>query len=440
MIKNVMTFSGLTGRQKTYLLFGAAYAIASILLFVVVRLGDVPSSVYDGYFPYADAMARGVLPYSEEVFVYGHWNVWEYPPLTYVFLFIPRLIGWTPASYQATYIAMTFVIFVIGLYYTERIAKDLNKNPFRVMLLYTFLMMIMFEYLVDRFDIIPTVLLIVVLSLAIRKRYEAAFVLLAAGTLLKLFPAFVFPVLLIYMISIREYRRVGLSVVFLTSVAGVIVGLLGSLGTDPFSFLGYHTDRPLEIESLMASVILFLNLFVNLDISLEFSFGSDNVVGALPDSIAPVMLWIAGGLMLACCFVYAYYAFRRRTEDLHDASLAMILILLSFLLFSTVFSGQYMVWAIPLILFCLMFVKNRTYSAFILIIFVVAEVLTQLNFALNFGLRPEGTDLYALGIIAVLLRNILLIYLFGIFACLLAGKNPPIPRKAAEYINSKIPE
>ncbi len=440
MIKNVMTFSGLTGRQKNYLLFGAAYAIASIVLFVIVRLGDVPSSVYDGYFPYADAMARGVLPYTEEVFVYGHWNVWEYPPLTYVFLFIPRLIGWTPATYQAAYIAMTFVIFMIGLYYTEKIANDLNKDPFKIMLLYTILMMIMFEYLVDRFDLIPTVLLIIVLSLMIRKRYEVAFVLLAAGTLLKLFPAFVFPVLLIYMLSMREYKRAGLSLVFLISVAGVIVGLLGSLGTNPFAFLGYHTDRPLEIESLMASIILFVDLFVDLNISFEFSFGSDNVVGALPDSIAPMMLWIAGGLMLVCCFAYAYCAFRRRTEDLHDASLAMIMILLSFLLFSTVFSGQYMVWAIPLIIFCLLLMKNRSHSAFILILFVVAEILTQLNFALNFGLRPEGADLSALGVIVVLLRNILLIYLFSIFAYLLAGKNPLIPKKMVEYINSKIPE
>ena len=57
----------ITGRQRNYILFIGIYAVLSAILFAVVYLTDMPSSVCDGYFPYADAMANGIFPYTEEV-------------------------------------------------------------------------------------------------------------------------------------------------------------------------------------------------------------------------------------------------------------------------------------------------------------------------------------------------------------------------------------
>ena len=433
-----MTFSDLNVRQKNYLLFGGIYGIASILLFVIVRLCSIPSSVYDGYFPYADAMASGIAPYTEQVYVYGYWNVWEYPPLAYLFIFIPRLIGWTPAAYQAAFIAMTFVIFLVGLYFTERIANDLGHRPFAAMLLYTVLMMGMFEFQADRFDIIPTVFIIIAFSMMIRKKYEWAFIILAIGTLIKLYPIFLAPILLIYLLSIREYKRAGTSIVASVLTALIVLGLFAVGGINPFEFLSYHTGRPLEIESLMATIVSFLNLFIGLNISTVFSFGSDNIVGSIPDSIASVMLWITGGLMVICYLAYAYISFRKKRTDLQEISISLLMVLLVFMLFSTVFSGQYIIWAIPSVILCMMLIKDKSNSAFVLIIFAVAEILTQLNFAVNFGMRGEGMDMSAIGIIVVLLRNIILVYLLGALSCMLMGKNPPVPKRLSEFIESKV--
>ena len=433
-----MTFSDLNTRQKNYLLFGGIYGIASILLFVMVRLCDIPSSVYDGYFPYADAMASGIAPYTEQVYVYGYWNVWEYPPLAYLFIFIPRLIGWTPAAYQAAFIAMTFVIFLIGLYFTERIANDLGDKPFAAMLLYTVLMMGMFEFQADRFDIIPAVLIVIVFSMMIRKKYEWAFIFLAIGTLIKLYPVFLAPILLIYLLSIKEYKRAGVSVVASVLTALMILGLFAISGINPFEFLTYHTDRPLEIESLAATIISFVNLFVNLNITTVFSYGSDNIVGSISDSIASVMLWITGGLMVVCYFAYAYITFKKKRTDLQEISISILMVLLVFMLFSTVFSGQYIIWAMPAVILCMMLIKDKSDSALVLIIFAVAEILTQLNFAVNFGMRGEGMDMNAVGIIVVLLRNIVLVYLLGALTYMLIGKNPPVPKRLSRFIESKV--
>ena len=435
-----MVFSELSTRQKHYLLFAGVYGIASVLLFVVVRLGGIPSSVYDGYFPYADAMMSGTVPYTDQVFVYGKWSVWEYPPLAYVVLFIPRLFASNPAAYEAVFIVMTFVVFLIGLYFSERMADNLGYSSFKVMLLYTVAMMLMFEFQVDRFDIIPAVITLVALSMMIEKRYEWAFVLLAVGTLMKLYPAILMPVLLIYLLSIREYKHAGISVMAAVISAAIVLGALLAIGSHPLAFLDYHTERPLEIESLAASIISFLGLFMNLEISTVFSFGSDNIVGPLPDSIASVLLWIMMGLILVVYVVYAYFAFSKKTENLRESSIAMLMTLLVFMLFSTVFSGQYMIWAIPAMAFCLLLLKNKSDSKLILVLFIVAEVLTQLNFFLNFGLRGEGMDMSTIGIVTVLIRNIVLLYLLYVLGCLLAEKRPLVPKKLSEHLGAEAPE
>ncbi len=430
----------LSTRQKHYLLFAGIYGLASLLLFVIVRLGDIPSSVYDGYFPYADAMMSGTVPYTDNVFVYGKWSVWEYPPLAYLILFIPRLFASTPVAYEAAFIVMTFAVYLIGLYFSGRMANNLGYGSFKVMLLYTVAMMLMFEFQVDRFDIIPAVITLITLSMMIEKRYEWAFVLLAVGTLIKLYPAILMPVLLIYLLSIREYKHAGTSVMAAVITAMIVLGAILAMGSHPLAFLDYHTERPLEIESFAASIISFLGLFMNLEISTVFSFGSDNIVGPLPDGVASVLLWIMVGLLLVVYVAYAYFAFSRKTENLRGSSIAMLMTLLVFMLFSTVFSGQYMIWAIPAMVFCILLLKNKSDSKLIFVLFIVAEVLTQLNFLLNFGLRGEGLDMSAVGIVTVLVRNIVLLYLLYVLACLLTEKRPLVPKKLSEHLCTETPE
>lgn len=434
------TFMKLSNRQRQYLLFGGAYGFAAILLYVLVRLFEIPSSVYDGYFPYADAMLSGTVPYTELVFAYDHYTSWEYPPLSYLFILIPRLFASNPASYQAAFIVMTLVVFLIGLYFTEKIANNLGYNPSKVMLAYTVMMMLMFEFQVDRFDIIPAVLTIIAFSMFIQKRYEWTFILLGIGTLIKLYPAFFIPILVIYLLSNKEYVRTAKSLLAVGITVAAILCVFVALDSDPFAFMTYHTERPLEIESLAASVISFLGLFVHLDITTVFSFGSDNIVGPLPDAISSVLLWVLGGLMLITYAAYAYFAFKKKGTEIYDIFTMSLMILLIFMLFSTVFSGQYIIWAIPVVLLCLVISKNKSNSMLIFLLFILIEILTQINFAVNFGMRGEGMGMSALGIIVVLIRNLTVLYLLFTLPYILSNKRPPMPKRLERYIDSKISE
>lgn len=413
----------ITSRQKCYLVFGGAYCIACVCMYAIVRLCDIPSSVYDGYYPYAEAMLDSVKPYSEMVYVYGGWHDWEYPPLAYFFLAIPGLVGHSAAGYQAAFIAMTAVFFIIGLYCCEVIAKETGRSRFRLMLIFTVMMMLMFEFMADRYDIIPVILTLAAITFAIKERYEWSFVMLALGTLTKLYPVILMPILLIYLLSKREYKHAVKGIIYAVIAVAIVIGGNMLAGVDPFAFINYHTERPLEIESLYASILSFIDLFVDLDISVSYSYGSDNLVGSLADSIGSVGLTLMCILVLISYIAYIVYLYRHKDrEDLTPSFLSAMISMTTFILFCTVFSGQYMMWLIPFILVYLVFEKNRNNSKMIFWVFIIAEVLTQVNFGVNFGMRGEGEELSAIGILIIFARNIVMMFMLYVSVRILTGK------------------
>ncbi len=404
----------LTKRQRSYVFALSLYAVLSIVLYAVVRLSDIPSSVCDGYFPYADAMMDGIFPYTRDIWVYDDWNTWEYPPLAYVFILLPRLFASSAAGYQAAFIAMTFLFFLAGLWCSERLAHHFGRRPEMIMVIYTFLMVLMFEFQTDRYDIIPAVLTLMVAVFFLEKRYVPAFLVLAVAVLAKLYPAIFLPIMAIYMLAKGERREVlkgvGAFLVFCLAVCAVFV----LCDADPLSFAKYHTDRPLEIESLAASVIEFFSIFGLTDVSYAYDYGSDNLYGSLGSSLSGLMLPLAAAAIAVFYAVFAFRAFRLKDGDVleKDAGDVCLLSMLAFILISSVFSGQYMIWLIPPVLLLYVMRGKKEEKITMLNLFVVAEAMTQINFLVNYGFRGEGEAMSDLGIVVVLIRNIVAVALF----------------------------
>ena len=86
--------------------------------------------------------------------------------------------------------------------------------------------------------------------------------------------------------------------------------------------------------------------------------------------------------------------------------------MMTFILVSTVFSGQYMVWLIPFVLLLYVIPGKREEKDTMMKLFVIGEVLTQLDFLVNFGFRGEGEAMSALGILILLMRNIMMVVLY----------------------------
>src|SRR5262249_45555026 len=114
-----------------------------------------------------------------------------------------------------------------------------------------------------RYDLVPAATVVVAYWAARSRRFPLAYGLLAVGTLLKLYPVVLVPV-----VAIEQYRALGASpfrlpprpvVLGLAVFAAVVAGgfaLAAALAPDqwlgPF---GFNAERPLQVESVPASVL-----------------------------------------------------------------------------------------------------------------------------------------------------------------------------------------
>ena len=383
------------------LLLMVPFTLVAVGLYAVVQLTGMPSSVVDGYFPYADAMFHGVFPYTEKVFVYGDWNVWEYPPLAYVFILLPRLIGSNPATYQAVYLVMVLFFVWLGMRSAGRIAEHFGFDHLKTVTVYTITMLLMAEFVFDRYDVIPMVITLLALQFFVERRYAPASAMVALGVLVKLYPLVLLPIFLIWLLRRRAFRGLGVAVVSFLLVCCLAIPFL--LIGDVSQFLGYHSDRPLEVESLFASILEAYALQApGTGMHVVYSYGSDNIVGGLADTVSGFTTYVMLASVLVMC---AFYLYVSRSDERNPLVFnAMFLVLAAFILFNSVFSAQYIIWLIPFIMLFLMTDDSgRGKGAWVL--FILLEVFTQLNFLFNFGMRADGEFLSYAGVAILLIRN-----------------------------------
>jgi hypothetical protein len=217
--------------------------------------------------------------------------------------------------------------------------------------------------LLARYDLVPALAVLAALLAARGHRFPLAYALLAVGILLKLFPVVLLPALVV-----AQVRAAGASDA--AAGAGVLgrgralwaawarlrpalagaalcvglcaVGFLAPLLRNPsgaHAFLGYATDRPIQVESFPAT-LLWLSTFAGFAATHAYSFGSDTYLGALSGGVSLVL---SVAMVVGCFAVYALQlAGRLSTERAFVACIALVL------LGSKVFSTQYVTWVLPL--------------------------------------------------------------------------------------------
>lgn len=225
--------------------------------------------------------------------------------------------------------------------------------------------------LVARFDIFPALATIGALWAAQRRRFTLAYLLLAVGVLLKLYPAFLAPLVVIEQWRTladrygerdiwpgpRDWRgwlardrwargaqtqatrgaakgaalfagivALGFGVAFLLNPSGAL------------SEFQYAGARPLQIESTPAA-LLWLATFIGIPAHPDFSFVSLNYIGPLDALLKPLS---SLALVAGCLWVYARLA--RGRLPLAQAFLALLGVIT---VTNKIFSPQYMIWLAP---------------------------------------------------------------------------------------------
>lgn len=389
--------------------FTIIFVVAAAIIYVAFQVLGVPSEVGTLYYGYAEKMVSLQMPYSD--------FPCEYPPLAMVLILIPRLFSFSSLTYQLAFGVEVYVFLLIGLVCVHRIAALYSERPSRYSDLYIILCVCLLDFILDRYDIFPTILCLLALYFFRTDRLNLAWVMIAIGTMAKLYPALMAPVLLIYlcMNGRRQEALKGVGICVAIGCATMLPFLIADPGT-MLSFLTYHMDRGMQTESLVSTFLMLFGHLGLIDIGYVFNFGSDNIFGPVPDAVAGWMLYIMALAMVAAYVAYGVTVRRGGNRDAFvGIAITCTIVIMIFMLVNKVLSSQYLVWLIPFIVL-LAPALGKAWEKRAVWLFGISIALTQINLIVNYAFREVGEPFSLLGILVLLVRNVLLVALFVIVA------------------------
>lgn len=268
------------------------------------------------------------------------------------------------------------------------------------------------------FDVFPTALALAGLALVVarprRGAVEAGLVLLALGTMTKLWPAALAAVAVVWLAG-RGETRLALRSAVAFAVVVLAVGVpFAALGGFPGTMVRFHVDRPVQIESTAATVLEVVGgSSVTGDPIRHDRFKSNGLDGGAAD----VVQALSSLALLAASLAVLWLVWRRPEVD--ALVLASLAITLAFVAFSKVLSPQYVVWLLPLA--AVAYGRGARLGPALV---VAASLVTQLWFPDHYF---DVVNQHAWAVVAVGVRNALLLMALAATARALARS----PRRAA---------
>ncbi len=206
---------------------------------------------------------------------------------------------------------------------------------------------------VSRFDALAAVCVAVGICQAMRGRLDTAALLIGLGASIKIWPIFLLPFLLppgSVATQMRVFGRMALVAVGIFALAHIFWIPFGSQARDLLGYLEFASQRPPHSESM---IVLLSSVLGYMDASqATFSFGSHNrefgSLLATSVELRLAFLLLSGVMVLAIVF-YASKNLARGELLRLQASLRLSVVAL-LLCTSMFFSGEYMIWLVPLVL------------------------------------------------------------------------------------------
>lgn len=391
-------------------LFALGMAINSYL---TTYIWKEPNGDVNEYFHYAQAFwTHQPLFHSLPV---------EYPPLSIV-PFSLTVLPPTSDGFHVVFGLWMAVLALLGYLWMVRVGGQRSAIAYAC-----YLLLGTTATLLARFDLVPALVTLGALLAAQRRRFTLAYVLLAVGVLLKLYPVFLLPPVMIahwqslasaadrdvVTALLRRLRghvagaadrlapilaRIALGCVVFIVVVGAVFGLAYALNpTGTISEFQFATYRPIQLESTPAT-LLWIGSHLGFPAGFEKTFQSWNYVGQLGGILMPLST-----IALVAGCLWAYWRQARGRLSLDRAFFATLCVVIAT---NKLFSPQYIIWVIP-------------FAALVegLDIFWLAiALLTTLDFPVFYQLVPHfwmfnyHHKLFDILMFDLLLRNGLFVY------------------------------
>jgi hypothetical protein len=319
-----------------------------VLLVLLVGLTPEPTRLIFGsdlavYRRYGLQVLAGAIPYLD-------FHV-EYPPLALVPMTLPLLALPTGGSDDLGYVWRFTLAQGVLAAATGWLLFEATGRSRSTLVVWAVLVGLAWASVALRYDLWP-VLCALVAVLAVDRRPGAAGVALGLGTMLKLYPLGLLPVLGAYALARRDRAGFVRIVVGCASVVILVMAAAWVLaGPASLDWLRYQQERGLQIESVGAGLILGIHVLVGQPVDVVYAFGSIQVQASGSDLLvaaSPIEMAALLGLVTAVAAV----RFRRDYARLGRvpgasvglASAAAVAVLL---VGSKVLSVQYVIWLLP---------------------------------------------------------------------------------------------
>jgi hypothetical protein len=312
-----------------------AFAVAWLVLMSLKLAGnatDVPR-----YLEYGSAVRHGSVPYRD-------FDV-EYPPAALVAFVLPALVGTGARAYR---IAFEVLMGLCGIGVLAATAAMLARLGDRIAWRTAFAgaaIVALGPITLGHFDLWPALLSAAALAALLGGRRVVSAVLVGTAVAAKVYAAVLIPLALVY--RWRTHGRVDAWRWLATTIASTAAWFVPFLVLAPHGVvdsLKGQADRPLQIESSAAAALLGLKQLVSLPIGVEFSHSSVNL-GGTSASAAAAATTIAEALVLLAVWI----VFARRPRDSRTLVRAATAATLTFVVLGKVFSPQFLLWLIPMV-------------------------------------------------------------------------------------------
>jgi hypothetical protein len=334
----------------------------------------------------AQPLLGGGLPYRDFAF--------EYPPLAAPVLGLPGVLGTGGDSFRWAFALWTLGAGAAVVLLCGALARVTGGNPRRAMLAAALMPVLCGALVRTHFDLFPVALLLAGLLLLCVERPRTGLAVLGVGAMTKLFPLVAVPVALAWLVRRGRRREAWQGALACAATIGVMALAAFAVSPDGAAdAVRYHLDRPVQVESSPALVLLGLDAAGAGEAVSVSSHRSD---GLLHDASGAVSALFAG-MLVALVALLASRAGRAQRE-LVLASLAATI---AFALFGKVLSPQFVIWALPLGALALAWRRYALAGAV-----GVAALLTQVEFPAHY-FDVVAREPLALALVA--LRNALLL-------------------------------
>jgi hypothetical protein len=376
-------------------LFLVAWGVLHRGFFTHDKIIDTP--VYEQY---GSAIDSGHVPYRDFAV--------EYPPGALPVFALPALGGAHGDSFRRRFEALMAFLGEVIVICVAVTLVSLGASKRRLLAALGFVALAVLALgpvALSRFDLWPAALIAVAFAALVSGRLRLGHLALGAAVAAKLYAAVLVPLTLVYVWR-RSGRREAL-------VCGGLLLAVVAAAWLPFLVLAPHgvwesfwtqLSRPLQVESLGAALLIAAHHAFGLGLTMDSSHGSQNLGGALPDTLA-----VASSLIQLTALIATWILFARGPGTRERLLLASAAALVAFVALGKVLSPQFLIWLIPVV--PLVWGRRGLIASVVL---GAALVVTQLWFpyrywelALHFG---------ALESWLVLVRDLLLVALFLVLA------------------------